>query len=67
MPDRREMDQLFNELLPSATAEQIESARWTILNRLREIPEVVPLNYGDYYILAVLRKANVTATPSCRR
>ena len=64
MSDRREMDQLFHELLPSATAEQIESARPQILNRLRadaadiasqhENAEVVPLNYGDYYILAVL-------------
>src|SRR5262245_11029991 len=64
MPNRREMDRLFIDLLPSATEEQVEAARWQILNRVRadvpstrevaDVTEVVRLNYGDYHILAVL-------------
>jgi DNA-binding PadR family transcriptional regulator len=57
------MDQLFERLLPSASAEQVESARGRILGRVRsdvaagrEAVEAFagPLNHGDYHILLVL-------------
>jgi DNA-binding PadR family transcriptional regulator len=55
------MDQAFERLLPSASQEQIESARWRILERLRAGAVAEPasltvsrLNYGDYHILLVL-------------
>jgi len=58
--DRR-MDEAFERLLPSATPEQIESARSRILERVRAGAGAEPasltmrrLNYGDYHILLVL-------------
>jgi DNA-binding PadR family transcriptional regulator len=56
------MDDLFKRLLPSASHEQVESARWSILDRLHAdiaagqdaAAEVFKLNYGDYHILLVL-------------
>jgi len=57
----RNMDELFKSLLPSASHDQIESARWRILERVREgaveepvTVEIGPLNHGDYHILLVL-------------
>lgn len=61
-----EIAQLFERLLPSATGEQVESARWRILDRIRadaaagrqpiETTETrtSAINYGDYNILRVL-------------
>jgi DNA-binding PadR family transcriptional regulator len=60
------MDHLFERLLPSASKEQVESARGRILERVRaHVPagreEVegtelfkLPLNHGDYHILLIL-------------
>ena len=60
---RREMDELFERLLPSASPEQYESSRARILERVRagvsavhETADVLPLNYGDYHILLVLEE-----------
>ena len=67
MPDHSDMDQLFERLLPSAPEEEIETARWQILNRIRadiasgihpvgKTAVAAPaLNYGDYHILLVLQ------------
>lgn len=60
-----EIAQLFDRLLPSATVEQVESARWRILDRIhadvaaeRPTATTEPLtssiNYGDFNILRVL-------------
>jgi DNA-binding PadR family transcriptional regulator len=57
------MDDLFERLLPSASQEQVESARRSILDRVRAdigagrdaAAEVRRLNYGDYHILLVLQ------------
>ena len=66
MTSRKQMDQLFERLLPSASPEQVESARNLLLDRQRadvaagrqpvEKTEPFPaaLNYGDYHILLVL-------------
>jgi DNA-binding PadR family transcriptional regulator len=55
------MDELFERLLPSASHEQIEGARWRILERVRAAAVEEPvslaigeLNHGDYHILLVL-------------
>jgi DNA-binding PadR family transcriptional regulator len=62
------MDQLFERLLPSALEDEIEAARWPILNRIRvdiasgiqpvgKAAVATPaLNYGDYHILLVLER-----------
>jgi DNA-binding PadR family transcriptional regulator len=57
----RKMDDVFGRLLPSASQEQIEGARWRILEHVRAgaIAEPVSLlvgrlNHGDYHILLVL-------------
>jgi DNA-binding PadR family transcriptional regulator len=61
MTRQRKMDELFERLLPSASQDQVESARGRILARVRaaagEEPFVLPLgrlNHGDYHILLVL-------------
>src|SRR4030095_14494013 len=61
MTRQEKMDELFRDLLPSASQEQIEGARWRILERVRTgaVAEPVtlavsPLNHGDYHILLVL-------------
>ena len=66
MPRPNDMDHLFGRLLPSATQEQVESARWRILGRVRadiaagrqpverEEAFTPTINYGDYHILLVL-------------
>jgi DNA-binding PadR family transcriptional regulator len=58
---RRNMDRLFERLLPSASQEQIEGARWRILDHVRAGAVADPvaspvsrLNHGDYHILLVL-------------
>ena len=55
------MDDVFKRWLPSASPEQVESARWRILERVRAGAAAEPvslalgrLNYGDYHILLVL-------------
>jgi DNA-binding PadR family transcriptional regulator len=52
------LDELFARFLPSATAEQIESARWRILQRVRSeaatAPFELPLNHADYHVLLAL-------------
>ena len=65
MAHRKQMDQLFEELLPSASQQQVEAARWRVLDRIRvdvahgqavEAPRdfSAALNYGDYHILLTL-------------
>ena len=58
--DRR-MDEIFGRLLPSASQEQIEGARWRILEQVRAGAVAQPialtvsrLNHGDYHVLLVL-------------
>jgi DNA-binding PadR family transcriptional regulator len=57
----KNMDELFERLLPSASHEHIEGARSRILENVRTgaleepaSPAVSPLNHGDYHILVVL-------------
>lgn len=57
----RQMDDLFERLLPSASQEQVEGARWRILDHVRAGTVTEPvdvaigrLNHGDYHILLVL-------------
>jgi DNA-binding PadR family transcriptional regulator len=61
MRDKR-MDEVFKEFLPSASEEQIEGARWSILGRVRarvaadreSLGTMRSLNHGDYHILLAL-------------
>ena len=57
----RNMDDLFERFLPSASHELIEGARWRILEHVRAAAAEKPvsltidqLNHGDYHILLVL-------------
>lgn len=56
----RKMDEVFERLLPSASQDQIEGARWRILERVRAgavaepVAVVGHLNHGDFHILLVL-------------
>ena len=57
----RKMDDVFERLLPSASQEQIEGARWRILDQVRAGAVARPgdmavsrLNHGDFHILLVL-------------
>jgi DNA-binding PadR family transcriptional regulator len=61
MRHQRNMDEHFARLLPSASQQEIEGARWRTLDRIRAgvaaEPAVLPvnrLNHGDYHILLVL-------------
>jgi DNA-binding PadR family transcriptional regulator len=61
MKHQRNMHELFERLLPSASQEQIEGARWRILDHVRAGAVADPvgspvsrLNHGDYHILLVL-------------
>jgi DNA-binding PadR family transcriptional regulator len=61
MRRQKQMDDLFQRLLPSASQENVEAARWSILDRVRadiaagrDVAEIHQLNYGDYHILLVL-------------
>ena len=58
----RTMDEVFEQFLPSASQEQIEGARWRILDRVRAntstgreaLDGTFTLNRGDYHILLAL-------------
>jgi hypothetical protein len=66
MTSHTDIDQLFERLLPSATAEQVESSRWSVLERVRTgvaesrdytgqtLTLDLTLNLADYYVLFVL-------------
>ena len=61
MTRQEQMNDLFQRLLPSASQEEVESSRWSILDRVRadiaagrDVAEIHRLNYGDYHILLVL-------------
>jgi len=58
----RKMDEVFGRFLPSAPPEQVEAARWRVLNRVRDgiaasretAEGAFALNHGDYHILLAL-------------
>ena len=63
------LDEVFGRLLPSAPPQEIEEARWRILERVRVniaagrevVTDAVALNHGHYHILLALENADCHA------
>jgi len=59
------LDEIFGCLLPSAPQQEVEEARWRILERVRvniaagqeAVTDAVTLNHGHYHILMALENA----------